>query len=129
MKKKRRNLLTIRGRDEDINKNESSGVVNNDDVNIVCTDMVKQSQVDKSENENIGTNLGQDEISIPSTKEIKSETSKTEAHSQDSSTVAIPTPDKQVEFASVISKWKERKQESTREKYFIRCCFSKEYRK
>ena len=65
MKKKRRNLLTIRGRDEDINKNESSGVVNNDDVNIVCTDMVKQSQVDKSENENIGTNLGQDEISIP----------------------------------------------------------------
>lgn len=34
MKKKRRNLLTIRGRDEDINKNESSGVVNNDDVNI-----------------------------------------------------------------------------------------------
>ena len=57
MKKKRRNLLTIRGRDEDINKNESSGVVNNDDVNIVCTDMVKQSQVDKNENENIGTNL------------------------------------------------------------------------
>lgn len=129
MKKKRRTLLTIRGRDESINKNESSVVVNNDDGNIVCADIAKQSQVDQSENESIGTNLGQEEISIPSRREVENETSKTEAHSQDSLTVPIPNPDKHVEFASAISEWKDMKQESAREKYFIRCCFSKEYRK
>ena len=128
MKKKRRTLLTIRGRDDSTPNKDSWAVADNDEMNIDNIDKSKHIQVSQREKESVEADQEQEERSILS-RMVENESSGMKSHFQDGSTAPIPKPEIHVNFGSEISEWKDMKQESAREKYFVRCCFSNEYRK
>lgn len=132
MKKKRRTLLTIKGRNDSNNKNANNVVVNEDVITISCADIEKDSRVDMSECEHYLSNNGNEVDPLPSSKDKENEASKAESHSKEDATLAVTEPEKQlksVEFTNAVGEWNNAKREPILEKYFIRCCFSNEYRK